>query len=120
MRVWDLPPQLLCNKHLVAEHFEIHTIWSVLTRGLKGWARHPETLRWQGRLRALYRRHEADVEEMQRRGFCHRSPLDESLATGEPEQAEYVDAPEEQARLLRERCEGCGRNLTEKKGLDYG
>ena len=71
MRVWDLPPQLLCNRHLVAEHFEIHTIWSVLTRGLKGWARHPETLRWAERLRALYGRHEADVAEMTRRGRHH-------------------------------------------------
>lgn len=117
MRVWDLPPQLLCDRHLVAEHHEIHTIWSVLTRGLKGWSRHPETLRWQGRLRALYARHEADVEEMQRRGFRHRSPLDEALAEGEAEQTECVDAPEEQMRMLRARCEKCRERLTEV--VDY-
>jgi hypothetical protein len=113
MRVWDLPPELLCPRHLLAEHFEIHTIWSVLTRGLKGWAHHPETLRWRGRLRALYLRHEADAAEMTRRGYHHKSPLDEALATGEAGQAEFVDAPEEQVRLLRERCEGCRANLTE-------
>jgi hypothetical protein len=111
MRVWDLPPQLLCNRHLVAEHFEIHTIWSVLTRGLQGWARHPETRRWSGRLAALYRRHEADVEEMTRRGYHHKSPLDASLTAGEAEQGEYVDTPEEQVRLLRERCPACRAQL---------
>ncbi len=114
MRVWDLPPQLLCNQHLVAEHSELHTIWSVLTRGLKGWSHHPETRRWEGKLAALYARHEAEVEEMLRRGFRHESPLDKRLATGEAGQREYVDAPEEQVKLLRERCERCRTRLIEE------
>ncbi|HEY3396566.1 MAG TPA: pyrimidine dimer DNA glycosylase/endonuclease V [Armatimonadota bacterium] len=107
MRVWDLPPEKLCPRHLLAEHYEIHTLWSVLTRGLSGWSHHPETLRWQGRLAALYARHQADVAEMERRGYHHRSPLDATLATGESIQTEYKDAPAEQLRQLREKCAAC-------------
>ena len=45
-------------------------------------SRHPETLRWVGKLAALFARHDALVEEMDRRGFTHRSPLDRRLAKG--------------------------------------
>lgn len=31
MRVWDIPPNELCNRHLVGEHAEIHAVWSVIT-----------------------------------------------------------------------------------------
>jgi len=58
MRVWDINPEKLCRNHLLGEHREIHGIWSILTKGKKGYANHPETLRWKGRLKALYRRHQ--------------------------------------------------------------
>src|SRR6185312_17174317 len=62
MRVWDLPPRILCRQHLLGEHLELHAIWAVLTKGRKGYSRHPETLRWKGKLKALYKRHELQVE----------------------------------------------------------
>jgi hypothetical protein len=105
MRIWDLPPERLCRQHLLGEHRELHALWTILTAGKTGYARHPETLRWQGKLAALYARHEALVTEMHRRGFRHVSPLDPRLATGEAEQREYVDPPERQAMLLR--AKGC-------------
>lgn len=106
MRIWDLPPAVLCRAHLLGEHSELHSLWSVLTKGKRGFSRHPETLRWQGKLAALYARHEALVTEMTARGYKHASPLDESLATGDATQTEYVDPPERQVELLVERdCE---------------
>jgi hypothetical protein len=42
---------------------------------------------------------------MTRRGYRHASPLEESLATGRARQELYVDTPEEQVRILREK--GC-------------
>jgi hypothetical protein len=45
MRVWDIPVKDLCNKHLVAQHYEIHCIYSILTKDLKGYRNHPEIKR---------------------------------------------------------------------------
>lgn len=105
MRIWDLAPERLCRQHLLGEHRELHGLWAVLTLGKTGYARHPETRRWEGRLAALYARHEALVAEMARRGYMHRTPLDPALATGEPVQTVFVDTPEEQEVILRQK--GC-------------
>jgi hypothetical protein len=110
VRIWDVEPGRLCDRHLVAEHGELHGLWSVLTNPEKrGYAHHPETLRWRGKLAALYARHERLCAEMSSRGFQHRSPLDEALATGKREQTEFVDALEEQERLLAAKPCGCLR-----------
>jgi Pyrimidine dimer DNA glycosylase len=66
---------------------------------------HPETLRWEGRLAALYARHAALAAEMASRGYTHSSPLDARLATGGAVQDRYVDPPEAQLKILR--AKGC-------------
>ena len=106
MRIWDIQPRKLCRKHLLGEHCELHALWSILTQGRKGYANHPETKRWRGKLRALYLRHEELVGEMHRRGYQHNSPLDDGLAAGENRQTEFVDSIQEQVQALREK--GCG------------
>lgn len=103
MRIWDVDPRELCRSHLLGEHRELHAVWSVLTRDRKGYRRHPETLRWEGKLAALFLRHEALVEEMRRRGYDHASPLDPALATGSDLQDELVDPVAEQRRMLAEK-----------------
>jgi hypothetical protein len=108
MRIWDLDPASLCDQHLLGEHRELHAVWSILTTGKRGYRHHPETLRWRGRLAALYARHDAQVAEMRRRGFRHASPLDPHLATGAGEQTELVDTLSEQRRRLAGRACGCG------------
>ena len=106
MRIWDVPPDFLCRNHLLGEHRELHAIWSVITQDKKGYSRHPETLRWRGKLAALYKRHEELVAEMSSRGYSHRSPLERKLATGFTNQDAYVDDFESQLRMLSEkRCE---------------
>lgn len=105
MRIWDLPPKTLCRAHLLGEHRELHAIWTVITLRRTGYASHPETIRWKGRLRALFRRHEALVEEMTRRGYLHQSPLDRRRARGSAVQTLFVDPPARQRRLLRRK--GC-------------
>jgi hypothetical protein len=107
MRIWDLSPAKLCRRHLLAEHRELHAVWSILTRGKKGYAQHPETLRWQGRLKALYLRHEELVVELKARGYAHRSPLEIELATGESKQTQLIDSPAEQLRILRSKNCDC-------------
>lgn len=101
MRIWDLPPEILCRKHLLGEHRELHAIWTVITKDKKGYAKHPETLRWYGKLKALYNRHEELVKEMGKRNYNHLSPLDKTLATGASNQDAFVHTPKEQREILR-------------------
>jgi hypothetical protein len=103
VRIWDVEPHLLCRAHLLGEHRELHGLWNILTLDKAGYANHPETKRWRGKLAALYRRHERLVGEMGRRGYDHRSPLNSALATGSARQEEFVDPPEAQRRILREK-----------------
>ena len=118
MRIWDLDPSVLCDRHLLGEHRELHAIWSVLTTGKRGYAHHPETLRWRGRLAALYARHDAEVAEMSRRGFRHASPLAAELATGEAVQTELLDSLEAQRERLA-RCP-CGSERAGDAGRERG
>jgi hypothetical protein len=106
MRIWDLAPEQLCRQHLLGEHRELHALWVILTRDKKGFARHPETARWRGKLAALYRRHEALAAEMANRGYRHATPLPEAEATGSAVQDAYKDTPAEQVKILR--AKGCG------------
>ena len=105
MRIWDLPPGKLCRPHLLGEHRELHAIWSVLTKGKTGYSRHPETLRWRGRLKALCARHGRLVDEMLARGYHHYTPLDKKLARGAAVQTVFVDSVAAQKALLRRK--GC-------------
>ncbi|MDZ4746652.1 MAG: pyrimidine dimer DNA glycosylase/endonuclease V [bacterium] len=105
MRIWDIHPKLLCRQHLLGEHRELHGLWNILTKhdGVGGYSRHPETLRWVGKLRALYNRHELLVNEMTLRGYNHKSPLDASLATGDATQSTCIDTPARQQIILAEK-----------------
>ncbi|TAN39937.1 MAG: pyrimidine dimer DNA glycosylase [Nitrospirae bacterium] len=105
MRIWDIPPDKLCRNHLLGEHNELHAIWNILTQGKKGYASHPETKRWKGKLKALFRVHDDIVREMRARGYNHHSPLDKSLAAGIGVQTSFVDPIEEQMEILRQK--GC-------------
>lgn len=108
MRIWDIHPKHLCRRHLLGEHRELHAIWNILTKHNRkgGYARHPETLRWVGKLSALYSRHEALVAEMTRRGYKHHSPLDKKLARGKKIQRTLLHTIAEQKEILRQKpCE---------------
>jgi len=105
LRIWDISPQNLCRNHLLGEHRELHAIWIIITEKKKGYSNHPETIRWKGKLGALYRRHAALVKEMKKRGFSHHSTLDKRKATGKSKQDIFVDLPSKQIRILKQK--GC-------------
>ncbi len=109
MRIWDIHPKHLCRKHLLGEHRELHGLWNILTKhqGRGGYSRHPETLRWRGKLKALYNRHESLVREMKRRSYVDRSPLDEKLAIGRGSQNEYLHTVMQQKKLLKDKPCDC-------------
>ena len=86
MRIWDIPVKKLCRNHLLGDHKELHAMWSVIIQNKKGYSKHPETIKWIGKLKALYIRHNQQVNEMKNRGYDHQSPLDAKIATGKSKQ----------------------------------
>lgn len=108
MRVWDIHPKHLCRKHLLGEHRELHGLWNILTKhkGRGGYSHHPETIRWVGKQRALYMRHEQLVKEMIRRGYKHFSPLNKKFAVGLGSQKVFINTVKEQKAILNKKmCE---------------
>jgi hypothetical protein len=108
MRIWDIHPKYLCRTHLLAEHRELHGLWNILTihGGRGGYSRHPETLRWIGKLKALYLRHELLADEFARRGYVHKSSLNKKLAVGSPKQNVNLDSKRKQREVLKKKpCE---------------
>jgi hypothetical protein len=105
MRIWDISTEKLCRQHLLGEHRELHAMWVVITQNKKGYSKHPETLRWIGKLKAMYLRHEEQVKEMRQRGYNHQSPLDAKNAIGKSKQDVFVDIPSMQIKILKQK--GC-------------
>ena len=73
MRMWMVNPKIMCRKHLLGEHVELHMFLGTLRKGvsINGYLANKlfePTLLWK--------RHEALVEEMLRRGYNHNSPMD--------------------------------------------
>lgn len=73
MRMWMIEPKLMCNKHLVAEHVELHMFVGAINRGrkLQGY--------WDNGLidpTGICARHFVITHEMERRGLRHSSPLE--------------------------------------------
>lgn len=102
MRVWDISPSQLCNKHLVAQHHEIHCVYNIITKGLKGFAHHPEVMRWRGHIQGLIVKHNITVLDMLKRGMEHNSPIIQHEVTL-PTYPEPLQPVEEQVRILKEK-----------------
>lgn len=101
MRIWDLPPSMLCKNHLLGEHRELHAVWNIITKNKKGYSKHPETIRWIGKLKALYLKHQEIVIEMKKRRYKHKSLLTKKFATGSSTQKLYINTIIEQKIILR-------------------
>jgi hypothetical protein len=102
MRIWDISPGYLNRQSLLGEHRELHGIVSILVNGKKGYARHPETLRWVGHGWALSMRHRQLKCEMALRGYTDKSPVVTRSGKGQwPKRS--IDSPEQQFQLLKEK-----------------
>jgi hypothetical protein len=72
MRQWMVDPKIMCRQHLLGEHLEHHMFVGSINRrvSMDGFIKNdllePHSLK---------SRHDALVEEMQRRGYNHKSPL---------------------------------------------
>lgn len=99
MRVWDVHPGYLDRQRLLAEHRELHGVVAVTTRGLNGYAAHPEPKRWAGLGWACAMRHRLLAAEMAFRGYRDRTPLRLRRAPGRWPKT-FVDEPSVQFGLL--------------------
>lgn len=99
MRMWMVPPWMLCDQHLLGEHYELHMFVGTILKGksINGFvtSRLVETA-------SIQARHDSLVAEMERRGMVHASPMKykDKLGLGK------VDV-KQSLRSLRKRCEDC-------------
>lgn len=111
MRMWMVDPRIMCRKHLLGEHVEIHMLVGTIARGtsIAGFVENGliEPM-------AMESRHEALVREMTARGYNHKSPLKQINLlwhlTSEERNA-TVDKIASLAELLR-RCPECAQRHT--------
>ena len=111
MRMWMVNPKLLCRKHLLGEHGEIHKHrhnfvkqHSISKRVSPVVQIEPVSMKW---------RHDELAAEMLRRGFNHHSPFEQPDIS-------YLPEVERNAKVnlsisyddLRERCPECTKNMT--------
>ena len=108
MRVWDVHPGYLARQQLLGEHRELHGLANILMHGKRGYSRHPETLRWVGRLPALAMRHRQLACEMRLRGYQDRTPLPVEGEVNWPDV--WIDPPHRQFELLGEKYAADGRS----------
>jgi len=73
MRMWMVDPRVLCRKHLLGEHGEIHKHLPSFRKGHSVAGRMSPIVQIQ--LNALKSRHDDLAVEMIRRGYNHKSPL---------------------------------------------
>lgn len=103
MRMWNVPPPLMCRQHFLGEHKELHMFVGHLNRG-RQLGKYAEGL---CQVSDLPRRHAELVEEFERRGYNHDSPLPEIINYEGPDG--WVFDVEHNLRELARRCPECAR-----------
>ena len=104
MRVWDVNPGYLNRQSLLGEHRELHGIVSIFMHNKKGYAKHPETLRWVDCTWALRIRHQQLVSEMNLRGYTDKTPVSADFAKNVNNwPKKYIDEPFKQFLILSEK-----------------
>ena len=110
MRMWMVDPRLLCRKHLLGEHGEIH-------KHRHNFVKHHSISKRvspvvQIEPSSMEKRHDELAAEMLRRGFNHQSPFEQPDIS-------YLPNVEQNARVdlsisyndLVDRCPECAKNI---------
>ena len=105
MRQWLCDPKILCRKHLLGEHVEIHMFVGHINKGKKVTKFLSNNLL---EVESLESRHEELVKEMESRGYKHNSPFQGLLPHNIPNTK--IDKKAALVELLR-RCPECNHRL---------
>ena len=111
-RMWMVDPKIMCQQHLLGEHFETHIIATNIGRGrsIAGFIRNNAI-----EPRSVEKRHDELVAEMESRGMRHRSPL--KFSTGI--YPDFTIDREASLRLLLGRCPRCAERMRSlEKGVE--
>lgn len=103
MRMWMVDPTIMCRKHLLGEHVELHMMAAhlVLGRKVDGFVAHNCV-----QPSSIGSRHEELAAEMTRRGYKHASPLQQP-AIAEHQHPEAKVGVASALTDLLDRCEEC-------------
>ena len=108
MRMWLCDPEILCQKHLCGEHVEMHMFLGTLKKGKKMDGFFKNNL---FEPRSLYQRHEDLKNEMIKRGYNHKSCMEEcecALIFDLPIDKQYWEVDKDAAlKDLLSRCPEC-------------
>ena len=103
MRMWNVDPSIMCRKHLLGEHVELHMFVGTINKGnsLAGFKS-----KGLVEIHNIKSRHKELVNEMISRGYNHKSDLVDF------EEKEYgvVDV-DNSYNCLIERCDECRNNI---------
>lgn len=74
MRMWMVDPAIMCRKHLLGEHVELHMFVGSFKKGISidGYINNNLL-----ELKEVNNRHDTLADEMVRRGYNHKSPLEQ-------------------------------------------
>lgn len=110
MRMWMINPKLLCNKHLLGEHGEIHKHRHNFVKQHSIAKRISPVVQIQPS--AMQTRHDELAEEMLRRGMNHQSPFEQPDISYLPdfERNAVVDISVSMSDLIQ-RCPICEKNM---------
>jgi len=104
MRMWMVDPSIMCDRHLLGEHVEIHMLVGCLRKkkNIRGYVE-----KGLVEIRSLRTRHDGLVREMRRRHMNHASSLPRTIPR--PEKGVGFGRVDRRASLkeLRRRCPSC-------------
>jgi hypothetical protein len=106
-RMWMVDPVVLCNKHLIAEHHEIHMFIGMLKKGRSIQGYIDKGLVEVG---SLFSRHECLVKEMLNRNMNHLTSLDNIELLNVLVHDKKVDI-ENSKKELKSRCIYCALRI---------
>lgn len=111
MRMWMVNPELLCRKHLLGEHFELHMLTGAIAKGisLAGYIE-----KGLVEVHSIIPRHTDLASEMSNRGYNHNSRLKMSLPLINCQNFGKVDKNNSIRELLA-RCPGCRLRIKRKE-----
>ena len=106
--MWGVNPKLLCQKHLLGEHVEMHMFVGTILAGksLDGYIKKGLVIP-----KKINERHDELAQEMILRGMNHQSPLDQISI-----KANGMIAIEKNKKELIKRCSECRNRI--KNGKD--
>lgn len=101
--MWCVPAEKLCAQHLLGEHVEMHMFAGSIEKGIsiEGYI-----LNGLVNPRMIKDRHDELAEEMTKRGYHHKTPLDLDCSG-------FREVPVNGEDELRKRCPDCLKRLTE-------